>query len=389
MSDVERADVEQACSRRGEQEADHIIAEGVMTVAVYAAEAGNLPAPIVSEPERDVAPVAHASHGMLKLFVANLDVRLQCIDQQGLSEHQRQIAAKVADALQALRTAKGVTLGSEWDEVYRLERLIALLFNGPELKQEIGRRLAELAEGRVPEADRLRQEYAALIGTGRDGETIVVPDGVLRTFLLRAIETLQWAAKRRYLAQPLRQEATKKILICVLATFVLLVGPYVVLGLDYESTLKSVDKMVSPMWSHLGMFTALASGCLGAFFSRLMLLQRNWPNMPLEELGTNTEWSFSLLRAGVGMCGALILYYFFHSGLIDGSIFPHVDKLAVRVFPATEAGALEMAFTAPSRDLALLTVWCFLGGFSEVLVPGLLAKTEGQFAETAVGAKAR
>jgi hypothetical protein len=48
-----------------------------------------------------------------------------------------------------------------------------------------------------------------------------------------------------------------------------------------------------------------------------------------------------------------------------------------------------MAFTAPSRDLALLTVWCFLGGFSEVLVPGLLAKTEGQLAETAVGAKAR
>ena len=359
-----------------------------MTIASYAGEPGDFAEPIAPERETDEASVEQAAHAMLKLYRANLEVRLQCVDDATLSEHQRQIRAKVGEALQTLQRPKRTRLGGEWDEVYRLERLIALLFNGAELRQEIARRLAELADEKVPEAERLRLEYTALAGSSRDGDAPVVPDGVLRSFLLRAIEALQWTAKRRYLAQPLRQQATKKILVCVLVTFILLVAPYVMLSLDYEATLHSADKMVSPMWSHLGLFTALMAGCLGAFFSRLMMLQRNWPNMALEELCSNTEWSYALLRAGVGMCGALILYYFFHSGLIDGSLFPHIDKLSVRLLP-TENGTVQMAFTAPSKDLALLTVWCFLGGFSEVLVPGLLAKTEGQLAETAVGSKAR
>ncbi len=359
-----------------------------MTIASYAGEPGDFAEPIAPERETDEASVEQAAHAMLKLYRANLEVRLQCVDDATLSEHQRQIRAKVGEALQTLQRPKRTRLGGEWDEVYRLERLIALLFNGAELRQEIARRLAELADEKVPEAERLRLEYTALAGSSRDGDAPVVPDGVLRSFLLRAIEALQWTAKRRYLAQPLRQQATKKILVCVLVTFILLVAPYVMLSLDYEATLHSADKMVSPMWSHLGLFTALMAGCLGAFFSRLMMLQRNWPNMALEELCSNTEWSYALLRAGVGMCGALILYYFFHSGLIDGSLFPHIDKLSVRLLP-TEGGTVQMAFTAPSKDLALLTVWCFLGGFSEVLVPGLLAKTEGQLAETAVGSKAR
>jgi hypothetical protein len=359
-----------------------------MTIASYAGEAGDFAEAIAPERDSGEASVGQAAHAMHKLYRANLEVRLQCIDDATLSEHQRQIRQKVAEALQSLDRTKSGYLGGEWDEVYRLERLIALLFNGGELRQEITRRLAELADEKVPEAERLRLEYAALVGSARESDAPVVADGVLRSFLLRAIEALQWTAKRRYLAQPLRQQATKKILVCVLVTFILLVAPYVMLSLDYETTLHSADKMVSPMWSHLGLFTALMAGCLGAFFSRLMLLQRNWPNMALEELCSNTEWSYALLRAGVGMCGALILYYFFHSGLIDGSLFPRIDKLSVKLLP-TETGTVQMAFTAPSRDLALLTVWCFPGGFSEVLVPGLLAKTEGQLAETAVGAKAR
>ena len=41
----------------------------------------------------------------------------------------------------------------------------------------------------------------------------------------------------------------------------------------------------------------------------------------------------------------------------------------------------SMSFVIPSTDLALMTVWCFLAGFSEVLVPNLLTGTERQLAD--------
>ena len=41
----------------------------------------------------------------------------------------------------------------------------------------------------------------------------------------------------------------------------------------------------------------------------------------------------------------------------------------------------SMSFVIPSKDLALMTVWCFLAGFSEVLVPNLLTGAERQFAD--------
>jgi len=40
-----------------------------------------------------------------------------------------------------------------------------------------------------------------------------------------------------------------------------------------------------------------------------------------------------------------------------------------------------MSFVVPSKDLALVTVWCFLAGFSESLVPSILTSTERQISE--------
>ena len=37
----------------------------------------------------------------------------------------------------------------------------------------------------------------------------------------------------------------------------------------------------------------------------------------------------------------------------------------------------------PSKSLALLTFWCFLAGFSENLVPGILSGTEQQLRDAA------
>jgi hypothetical protein len=118
---------------------------------------------------------------------------------------------------------------------------------------------------------------------------------------------------------------------------------------------------VGPWWSHLTLYTAVISGGLGAFFSRLIVLQRDWPNMSLKKWCLHNEWSYALLRAGVGMCGALILYYFLVSGLMEGSMF-RTSKSSGSICWWSSRG-VHMAFATPTKDFALLTVWCFLAGF--------------------------
>jgi len=51
------------------------------------------------------------------------------------------------------------------------------------------------------------------------------------------------------------------------------------------------------------LYTALSAGLLGAFFSRLITVQRQWGSMTLDEVFQHREWSYTLLRAGVGVCG--------------------------------------------------------------------------------------
>jgi hypothetical protein len=133
--------------------------------------------------------------------------------------------------------------------------------------------------------------------------------------------------------------------------------------------------------------TALVAGLLGAFFSRLITVQRDGASMTLDEVFLHRELSYTLLRAGVGVCDALVVYFVLKSGLVDGALFPKFDKLAMEWVHVPD-GTVPMAFVVPSKDLALLTVWCFLAGFSEVLVPSMLAGTERQLSEASASKSA-
>jgi hypothetical protein len=165
----------------------------------------------------------------------------------------------------------------------------------------------------------------------------------------------------------------------MIVAFLLAIAPYVFMFTDFQE-----NKELSSYWTLFALYTTLVSGLLGAFFSRLITIQRDWANMPLEEVFLHREISYSLLRASVGMCGAVVVYFFFKSGLIDGAIFPKFENIAMQWIQVPDG---SMSFVVPSKDLALLTVWCFLAGFSESLVPSILSSTERQFAESTASGK--
>ena len=218
----------------------------------------------------------------------------------------------------------------------------------------------------------LRRDYDLLLNP--TGGAAAPQDPVLRAFLLRVTEAIQWNAKKKYLAQPIRKEATKNILYCVLVSFFLVIAPYVIL--NFWGT-----EEIGRWWSLFALYTALASGLLGAFFSRLITVQRSWNVMTLDEVFLHREWSYTLLRAGVGMCGALIVYFFLRSEFMDGALFPKFPNVSIRYVTIDGPELVGMTFVMPSKDLALLTFWCFLAGFSEALVPSILANTERQFTQ--------
>lgn len=125
-----------------------------------------------------------------------------------------------------------------------------------------------------------------------------------------------------------------------------------------------------------GIFIAMSAGFLGATFSMLLQNQRRVSEGSLEDLTAASGWHTLLVRGSVGLGAAVILYFFFESGLLEGSLWPNLKLLGFN--EVTDAGGRPSGagMRVPNQHWCLLVIWCFLAGFSETLVPTILQKTE-------------
>jgi hypothetical protein len=103
----------------------------------------------------------------------------------------------------------------------------------------------------------------------------------------------------------------------------------------------------------------------------LLQTQRRTAEAPLDDVNSASAWRTLMVRSSVGLGGAVILYFFFRSGLLQGSLWPDLSKLGYE--PLANRGPSAIV---PNQDWCLLVIWCFLGGFSETLVPNILTRTE-------------
>ena len=107
--------------------------------------------------------------------------------------------------------------------------------------------------------------------------------------------------------------------------------------------------------------TALSAGGLGASFSMLIGMNGHFEGLKLDAIKLMCRYSYILMRVFVGVGAGLVFMYFLQAGLMEGSFLPDLSAMA---------SSLEL------KDHALLVIWCIIAGFSEKLVPSVIARVE-------------
>lgn len=140
--------------------------------------------------------------------------------------------------------------------------------------------------------------------------------------------------------------------------------------------------------TNTGLIVGMSAGLFGAAFSMLTQSQRRVSEGTLEDLDVAAEWHTLAIRGAFGIGGATILYFFFNSGLLAGSLWPDLNNLGttnILSAQAQEAGTTAESgagvFIVPNKDFCLLIIWCFIAGFSENFVPNILVRTENRTKE--------
>jgi len=327
---------------------------------------------------------------MLSYFLGLLDVRLRRIAptiSSGNDTVRDGALQEISKSLAEFETIYGSPDRDDqaWNQAYRLERLFVLVEPSEQLWPELKRRLADAAEENVGSCKRLTLAADALAPQVLDpkvpGTLLPGSDGIVRSLLLETLEDTHWTIQRKFYSRPIRKNATTRIVWFGMGAFSLFMLPYLAL---YFNLWRAEPTNISS-WAWLPIYTVATTGLFGALFSRLLYLQSNWDALTIGGLKDAREFASIILRACVGMIGAVIVFFFLKSGVIGGGLFPDFSQIGVEEFafpvkpPAgtdTAIHTISFRLYYPSKSWALLVVWSFLAGFSERLVPSILRDTE-------------
>ncbi|MCB1192656.1 MAG: hypothetical protein H7A23_15505 [Leptospiraceae bacterium] len=227
-----------------------------------------------------------------------------------------------------------------WENAYEIEQLLVLLYDENSVNVELSRRLVEAKNNLM---ENVYKEYSELVNKDESVE-------FKRSILARLVNDLQWYYTRKYQ----KLELSKRITIRVCIAFAISVMGF--LGLF-------VVKMSIEQFGIGDLLTASVAGLWGSSFSLLLNLEKKIKNANYYELKVLLSISYIVSRLMVGLGASLIFSFFIKSGILSGVVLPILSE------------------NLSQKDFALLVVWCFLAGFSETLVPNLLAKTEGSLHE--------
>ena len=106
--------------------------------------------------------------------------------------------------------------------------------------------------------------------------------------------------------------------------------------ISFDGSDKSVANGESVLlYYYPGLVVAMAGGLFGATFSMLTQTQNRTSVGNLDDVAAAGSWHTLIMRCSVGVGAAAILYFFFESDLLEGSLWPKLNELK---FVALDSG---------------------------------------------------
>lgn len=322
----------------------------------------------------------------LSQFLNSLFVRAEMLGRCVHGSDEARILREARLAIDNLRTGEdqptAYSTNKAWTEAYGIELLLLLAEPKDRLIPELEYRLSRAEATGVEHAADLRKAYERLTRCAERPEAIEIiaftDDNLeinLRSMLIDTVRRSQWQETKKYLSRVMIKVATRNIVFAALFAFALFISPYVLMFGEYYFSANILDNDVHK-WLGFPLFACLTAGLFGSYFSRLLYIQQYSKSISYDELVVTPDIIAILVRGSVGICGAALLYFFLHAGIIKGPFIPDFSKFSMQLIPETKEQYPRLLMI--NDQLGLLIIWSFLAGFSERLVPSVLATTESK-----------
>ncbi len=285
------------------------------------------------------------------------------------------VVAKIDAVLAAPQEA------GNWEPAYQIERLLVFLEPPTKLEKEVDRRVSEAEGVKLDSAAKFRSQLTAVNDAVAAGT--LPPDAAYeqrQAILTAVIDDLQWFYTKRMLVRDQLWIAADRLRVIGLTVAMVAMVPFFAFVL--EKFISKITGWHPFLWlienmPNYGLYTAISFGLIGAFFSRLIALQTSSAQLTVEDAERLFNTRYILIRAAVGMFGAVIMYFILFAGkdVTHFSILPDFTQLN---FTSTELMTIfgKVNVLLPSTNWCILVVWSVLAGFSEKLVPETLSSVE-------------
>lgn len=266
----------------------------------------------------------------------------------------------------------------EWSIANELEMLNVALMDAPTMRVEFCRQLVDA-------------RALSLIGVEEyEGAAKAEDEAVLRAALMRLVADNQGKFRKRHLLREYVAAYTARVsLLFSLSTtfFIALIFALAWIAQDHIMVMvqmagDTVGPPIPPkptgMQAFASFYVALSAGLFGAAFSMMSQTRKRVEVATLDDMRTNARFAMLFFRLGVGIGAATILYFLFNTEAFGkGALLPNLPAVGFDVSIQTTTVFTSIGGLAPNRDLSLLMLWSFVAGFSEVMVPSILRRTEG------------
>lgn len=261
-----------------------------------------------------------------------------------------QIREEIEEHLSSFEKNSACDTYSCWTDFYRIERLMLTLFDDIMLDLELDRRMSAVKSVLPKDLALFYEEHFKILQANK----ISIEEK--HALLSSMVNDLQWEYQKR---ERMRQYERKvRTNIGIIFYLFLIVWAFIVI-MSFRCLNASSEQIFS-----MNILVAAFSGTIGACFSIMLSLNNKLKDISLEELKTIANPLYHIRRELIGFGAGIIAYFCIQSGimgyLLSDDLLPTLD------------GKMT------AQGLSLLVVWCFIAGFFEKFIPGILEKTTKQ-----------